>query len=141
MREQSHLEKQLFVIGCVLFWLLVGIAAVLKLGWLDRLPQIPCMFVLVFGMYCPGCGGTRALSALLSGHPLQSFLYHPAVDYVGILCGWFMVSQTIERVSQGRIRIGMKYHDYYLWILLAILILHCGIRNILKLLWGIEIPA
>ena len=52
-----------------------------------------------------------------------------------------MVSQTIERVSQGRIRIGMKYHDYYLWILLAILILHCGIRNILKLLWGIEIPA
>lgn len=135
-------EDQLYVIG----WSILALAAcltvllkVLHLSLVDILPG--CSLYRFTGWYCPGCGGTRALSALLSGHPLQSFLYHPAVDYVGILCGWFMVSQTIERVSQGRIRIGMKYHDYYLWILLAILILHCGIRNILKLLWGIEIPA
>ena len=135
-------EDQLYVLGWSILALTVCLAVflnVLPLSLSDILPG--CILYRFTGWYCPGCGGTRALSALLSGHPLQSFLYHPAVDYVGILCGWFMVSQTIERVSQGRIRIGMKYHDYYLWILLAILILHCGIRNILKLLWGIEIPA
>ena len=62
------------------------------------------------------------------------------MDYVGILCGWFMVSQTVEKLTHSRIRIGIKYHDRYLWILLAILVLHCVIRNVLKLLWGIEIP-
>ena len=135
-------EDQLYVLGWSILALTVCLAVflnVLHLSLSDILPG--CILYRFTGWYCPGCGGTRALSALLSGHPLQSFLYHPAVDYVGILCGWFMVSQTIERVSQKRIRIGMKYHDYYLWILLAILILHCGIRNILKLLWGIEIPA
>ena len=135
-------EDQLYVLGWSILALTVCLAVflnVLHLSLSDILPG--CILYRFTGWYCPGCGGTRALSALLSGHPVQSFLYHPAVDYVGILCGWFMVSQTIERVSQGRIRIGMKYHDYYLWILLAIMILHCGIRNILKLLWGIEIPA
>ena len=27
----------------------------------------PCLFHLVTGAYCPGCGGTRALLALLHG--------------------------------------------------------------------------
>ena len=31
----------------------------------DRLPK--CMFHKLTGLYCPGCGGTRALSSLLHG--------------------------------------------------------------------------
>ena len=134
-------EDQLYVMG----WSILALAAcltvllkVLHLSLTDILPG--CILFQFTGWYCPGCGGTRALSALFSGHPVQSFLYHPAVDYAGALCGWFMLSQTIERLSKGRIPIGMKYHDYYLWILLAVLILHCVIRNIVKLLWGMEIP-
>lgn len=134
-------EDQLYVMGWSILALsscLTVLLNVMQLSLTDILPG--CILYQFTGWYCPGCGGTRALSALLSGHPVQSFLYHPAVDYVGVLCGWFMISQTIERFSKGRIPIGMKYHDYYLWILLAVLILHCVIRNIVKLLWGIEIP-
>ena len=38
-----------------------------------------CMFYRYTGLYCPGCGGTRALIALLRGHPLRSLRLHPLV--------------------------------------------------------------
>ena len=38
-----------------------------------------CLFHLVTGFYCPGCGGTRAVKAMLTGHFLKSLCYHPAV--------------------------------------------------------------
>lgn len=38
-----------------------------------------CVLHDVFRLYCPGCGGTRALFALFNGHPLRSFLYNPAI--------------------------------------------------------------
>lgn len=135
-------EDQLYILGwsiLALAALLAVILRVLHLSLTDIFPS--CILYRFTGLYCPGCGATRALMAFVKGHPVQSFLYHPAVDYVGVICVWFMISQTIEKITHGRIRIGMKYHDYYLWILLAILILHCLIRNILKLFWGIEIPG
>ena len=134
-------EDQLYAMGWSILALAIFTVVLLKMLHLSLADLLPgCILYRFTGWYCPGCGGTRALSALLSGHPVQSFLYHPVVDYVGILCGWFMLSQTVERLSHGRIRIGMKYHDHYLWILLAILVLYCVILNVLKLLWGIEIP-
>ncbi len=39
----------------------------------------PCLFHRITGLYCPGCGGTRALIALLRGHPLRSLRLHPLV--------------------------------------------------------------
>lgn len=44
--------------------------------------RMPCLFQMMTGLYCPGCGGTRAVRALLSGHPVLSFLYHPVVPYM-----------------------------------------------------------
>ena len=45
--------------------------------WILREGRIPCLFHELTGFYCPGCGGTRAVLALLAGHPILSFLYHP----------------------------------------------------------------
>ena len=42
---------------------------------------LSCPFHALTGIYCPGCGGRRALAALLTGHPAASFLYHPLVVY------------------------------------------------------------
>ena len=41
----------------------------------------PCLFHMVTGYYCPGCGGTRAVIALLHGDIIASFIYHPLVPY------------------------------------------------------------
>ena len=54
--------------------------------------QMPCLFQMMTGLYCPGCGGTRAVRALLSGHPVLSFLYHPVVPYMASVAVWAAAS-------------------------------------------------
>lgn len=39
------------------------------------------MFHMLTGLYCPGCGGTRAVRSLLKGDLWMSFRYHPLVLY------------------------------------------------------------
>lgn len=43
---------------------------------------LPCLFRFFTGLYCPGCGGTRAVKALLSGQILRSLYFHPFVLYI-----------------------------------------------------------
>ena len=38
-----------------------------------------CPLYEMTGLYCPGCGGTRSVTALLHGHPLLAFHENPAV--------------------------------------------------------------
>lgn len=101
----------------------------------------PCMLHYVTGYYCPGCGGTRAVLSLLDAKPLQSFVYHPFVLYAAVICSWFMVSQTIERVSGGRIRIGMHFREIYLWIALGIILVNFLIKNLALLIWNVDLLA
>ncbi len=42
---------------------------------------LPCLFHSLTGLYCPGCGGTRAVRSLLRGDLRMSFQYHPLVLY------------------------------------------------------------
>ena len=56
--------------------------------------RIPCLFQLMTGLYCPGCGGTRAVKALLAGHPVLSFLYHPLVLCTAVTAAVFAVRRA-----------------------------------------------
>ncbi len=40
---------------------------------------IPCVFHQATGLYCPGCGMTRAALALLQGEVPQAFRFNPLV--------------------------------------------------------------
>ena len=139
MRNRSKEETALFYIG----WALVFVSGILVLMYqIMPLPfkmiMPPCIFHSVTGLYCPGCGGTRAVLALMQGRLLCALIYHPFVPYSFLIGGWFMVSQTIQRLSGGRISIGMKYRDIYLWLALGIVIAGCILKNSL-LLWGIDL--
>lgn len=101
--------------------------------------QIPCLFHTVTGYYCPGCGGTRAVKALLSLHIVDSIRYHPLVPYTAAVCGWFVISNIIERMTKGKLKVGMHYHDRYLWIAAAILVFHFLVINLLLAVWHIDI--
>lgn len=101
-------------------------------------PMYACVLHTLTGLYCPGCGGTRAILFLLHGDLLRSFLYHPLVPYAAAVYGWFMISQSIQRLSRNRLRIGMHYRDIYLWIALILLIANFVIKNLL-LIWHIDL--
>ena len=60
---------------------------------------LPCLFHSLTGLYCPGCGGTRAVRSLLRGDLRMSFQYHPLVLYAVLV----LFLEMILRAFKGRI--------------------------------------
>lgn len=107
--------------------------------WLERYSF--CVIYRFTGFTCPGCGGTRALSALFHGRVLLSFLYHPLVLYGSILYIAFMSSHTLAKIFPGFSIRGMKWKNAYLIIAIALLIGNVVIKNMIYLLTGIDVLA
>lgn len=97
----------------------------------------PCNIYSLTGFLCPGCGGSRSVAALVHGRFLVCAANFPLVAYSVIMYLWFMVSQTIQRASQNRIRIGLRWRHSYLWIALGILIAHFVFKNVFYIVTGI----
>lgn len=132
MNRNKQIENGFYIAGWCLLAIAATVALTVKITGLDIFACLPpCMFHALTGLYCPGCGGTRAFRALLQGNLFQSFCYHPIVPYAAILGIWFMLSQTIERLSRGRLRIGLRFREIYLWVALGILIANVLLKNIL----------
>lgn len=139
MSDKRSTEDNLYILGC---FFLVGciVAGVLFMKVL--LPHIslpPCVLYDNFGLYCPGCGGTRAVISLLHGHLLQSLWYHPLVPYAAVLYSTFMLTQTVARLTHYRYFHGMKFHNWYLYATIVIVAVNWILKNALLLCLGISI--
>lgn len=88
--------------------------------WLINSGQ--CFFYNRLGIYCPGCGVTRAVFALLDAKVIHSILYNPIVLYACFSIFFF------------KERIFLKY----LYCGLAILLINWVVKN-LFLYNGIDI--
>lgn len=88
-----------------------------------------------YGFYCFGCGGTRAVDALLKGKLLLSIYYHPFVLYVAVIYLSFILSYTLNIVSHGRVR-GMRFRPCYFYVAMVIIIGQCIIKNVLLWRYG-----
>ncbi len=103
-------------------------------GILTAVPD--CFFEAVTGLYCPGCGGSRAVIALFRGHIVKSFLYHPAVPYAFAVYVIFMVKMFllkhfgIGKEHNGRILI-------FIYIGIAIILIQWIVKLVLLIGYGI----
>ena len=138
--RQTNIEDQLYIVGlCLLAAVPLMFFAYRYLR--ARLPilAMPCLLHTFTGYYCPGCGGTRAVSALLHLQLWRSFCYHPIVPYGAAVYLWFMISHTIEKLSRHRLRIGMKWNPVWLWTALIILVLNVLVKDGALLLFHIDL--
>lgn len=101
---------------------------------LHILPPDP--FYSSTGYYCFGCGGTRAVNALLHGRILKSLHYHPFVLYAAVLYVLFMVSHTLNILTKGKVS-AMRFRPGYFYFGAALIILQCLVKNFLKWRFGI----
>lgn len=124
-------QKKIFLISLCLtaaFGGLLWIFAVV------RIPVPPCLFYRLTGLYCPGCGGTRAWIALVHGRFLRSLLYHPVVLYGS---GIYLVyaARNLLTLLPGRphscLFSGMAFRNAYLYGAAALIFLNWIVKNVL----------
>ncbi len=136
MNHKRTLEDELFYIGLIVPAVLLAWASVDVFVIRRFLPALPCFFSTFLGIYCPGCGGTRAVEALLHGRILSAVWYHPLIPYAAAIYAGFMLTQGLHRMGFKRIR-GWKYHDWYLWGGVVIMGMNFVIKNVLRIKYGI----
>ena len=61
----------------------------------------PCMFHALTGFSCPGCGSTRAVSALFRFDLLTSLKLQPAIFYCALIYTGFVLSHTLALLING----------------------------------------
>ena len=67
--------------------------------------KMPCFFKEVTHFYCPACGGTRSVMALLHLDIKRAFLSNPTVVYTAILFLWCIGGWTIKKLTDKDIKI------------------------------------
>lgn len=98
----------------------------------------PCLFHLLTGLYCPGCGGTRAVIYLFHGRILASFLYHPFVLYVAAVAGLILVARTAEMITH-RQYLRVRHYSLLSYAGLGIVVINCIIKNYFLVVKGIDL--
>lgn len=115
--------------------------------------ELPCLFQMITGLYCPGCGGTRAALSLLHGQILRSLLYNPIPACLLFGGAWCVGAVLLERKRGGRKK-GEGHGNeesgevflprpirQYLWILLAVTAVSFLLKNLLLIGFGIDLHA
>ena len=94
-----------------------------------------CVFLNLFGYYCPGCGGSRSLNALLNFNIIKSFIYYPAIPYTALLILDLDIRALISVIKNENLVKGFRYYSFV--GVPIIIMLNFLVRNIL-LYFGIN---
>jgi hypothetical protein len=139
MKETDDFSRQCYYVGAALGLAgLLGILVVRLLGipMGQMLPE--CTFYRITGLYCPGCGGTRAVTALLKGKLLTSLYDHPFVLYLAVYYAAFMGSHTLALATHGKIR-GLGFYPAYFYVGVALILAQWLGKNYLLIRYGISL--
>lgn len=115
--------------------MLIGIIGILYIYFFNHFKiKVPCIFHEITGFYCPGCGMTRCLNALLHFDFYQAFRYNMLMIllipfFTIYLCGWIYLKVTKKEVKWKNL-----FPDWVWYVLLIIVILFGILRNILPFL-------
>lgn len=93
---------------------------------------LPCLFYLLTKLYCPGCGGTRALGFFLHGNILTSFYYNSFVAYFLMYYVIFMSSHTLSFLTRGKVK-GLSFRLWHVLVGVFLLVFTFLLRNIFHL--------
>jgi len=117
------------LVGRVLAATALGIAAIyLFFQWVPARFYPRCLFHDLTGLNCPGCGGTRAVRALLHGE-FRAALHDNALVPAGLIFlalrgGWWLGQRSRHRHA------GEWLPVKWLWPLLAVAVVFGVLRNL-----------
>ena len=99
---------------------------------------IVCLFKETFFAYCPGCGGTRAVAALLRFDFLHSFIYNPTVIVTSVIFLDIDLRALVSVVKNDPKYI-KSFPSKIFYIIPAVILVYFFIRNALLFGFGIDL--
>ncbi|MEN6357856.1 MAG: DUF2752 domain-containing protein [Armatimonadota bacterium] len=115
MRYRSSLA----LLGAVVIGIVVLICCISKVSrWLP-----PCPFHLLTGLYCPGCGLTRAANEMAAGHIVAAIRLNVFMMVIIPLIG---LTTFIRIIAHQQVRMSNRAA----WIVLASMMIFWAARNI-----------
>ncbi len=90
---------------------------------------IPCVFRMVTGLYCPGCGVTRMFLALFTFKFVEAFQSNCFV-FILLPYGIFVYVRHYVCIIKGKAFAYNNYHRYILNVILILAFVFGVVRNI-----------
>ncbi len=131
--------RGLFLILGIHLALFGALCALLVWNQINRsgiLGETECVWA-VSHLYCPGCGGTRAVKAILDGDLLQSLIMNPNP----LLWACTLIYVDIRTVILFAAKKDFSRMYFSKWLFILLLGTYVGyffIRNILMIFWNID---
>ena len=123
------MKKRLFLV--LLFWLgVAGIALALLLRPQNSGLGLPCVVHSLTGLYCPGCGASRALASLLRLDFYGAFRWNPLLVLLFPFALFYLVWGSVSFVRCGRNTLDDRIPTKLLWFIVALLLLYFMLRNL-----------
>ena len=119
-----------------IIFLVLGTVAVVVLYFLDPAQYVlmpKCVFKLLTGYSCPGCGFQRAVHALLHGDVVGAVRFNlfllVGVPYLLLVAVASVVPKT-ERTAAFR---RLAYHKYWVYLYITLFCIWWVLRNVLHI--------
>ena len=127
--------KRIIIINIVVAVLVAGFVVVTLL--LKDREEMQCVFYNLTGLYCPGCGGTRAVYSLLRLRIFDAIKYNITVPFGAFVYIYYNVRAFIAGLKNDTEY--FKNQKYPLCIVLvAVLLLNFVFKNVLLIFFGIR---
>lgn len=123
MLKVDHLKTNQYVkiVSFLLFFVCIDILLHI-LGYFHI--SIPCPILSLTGYYCPGCGISRLVLSLFSGHIYQAFRWNPFVFLLLVIFFGYVVISTITHKYVDK-----KIVSKILFVVIILLIGYGVLRN------------
>ncbi len=95
-----------------------------------------CYMARVAHLYCPGCGGTRAISALLRLDIVRSFLLNPIIPITAAMLIAFDITAAVN-IARGKSRV-LNIRPWVWYAYIGLILLVFIVRNVLFVYFGID---
>jgi hypothetical protein len=100
--KKELMEGQLLYRICGVFLILVVVyCAMVNIFGVHISSPNKCLFKEVAHLYCPGCGGTRAVHSMLSGHIIRSLEENAIVVPAFAFILYYFIGVTLAVRSKG----------------------------------------
>ena len=118
-----------FLIVAALGVVLLAGAAYLYLRG-DEGAGIPCPTFYLTGLYCAGCGSSRALQSILHLELYQAFRYNPVMVLLLPFIAAYFCAVAVSYVKHGRNTVDAKLPFRIVFVIVVIVLVYSVARNI-----------